>query len=236
MADAVHDVYFSAMHLGLIVPNDPANRGLDIEYYNFTHRGLDFFESGEISMSSPGLLPERIQEIIDSFSLDPGIVPLVEEAYNCWSMGLLRASMVLIGVAVENVCNSLLEAFSKYPSSPLQGTSGYNNWKMMTDETRATYSRWKLASEILKSIKAELGKSYKKPDWWHIWEPVPEAIHPYYETVRIARNEAAHSLENIFTHAQVGLLLASMPSMIEVMVHLTDFLDNNPYKVTFPQL
>ena len=91
---------------------------------------------------------------------------------------------------------------------------------------------------MLESAKQGLWKAYGalRPDWWRIWEPLPGAIQPYAEAVRIARNTAAHSVDDIFTPAQVGLLLASLPTMLGVISELAAFLKTPPEGVQLPRL
>ncbi len=90
----------------------------------------------------------------------------------------------------------------------------------------------------MESAKEGLRKAYKssRPDWWSVWEPLPGAIQPYAEAVRIARNTAAHSIDDIFTRAHVGLLLASLPTMLSVVADLTGFLADPPAGVELPEL
>jgi len=238
---AVREVFYTAQHLGLIVPG---RLGQDLDYnshygaYQFTTRGLAFFRNGEISLSAPGLLIERVREVTAGGTLDPGIVPLVEEAQRCWAMGCLRASMVMIGLASEEVCTGLLDELCKYPSPPSKGDKLYPDWEKLNNEALSFYTRWQSGLALLESVKLGLRKAHgaSRPDWWRIWEPLPGAIQPYAEAVRIARNTAAHSVDDIFTPAQVGLMLASLPTMLEVIAELKEFLQTPPNGIQLPSL
>ena len=238
---AYRNVYYSAVSLGLIAPG---LLGQDLDYnshygaYQFTERGLAFFRNGEISLSSPSLLVERVREVTASGMLDPGIVPLAEEAQRCWAMSCLRASMVMIGLASEEVCTGLLDGLCKYPCPPSRGSKSYPDWEKLNNEAMSFYPRWQSGLALLESGKLGLRKAYgaSKPDWWRIWEPMPGAIQPYAEAVRIARNTAAHSVDDIFTPAQVGLLLASLPTMLTAIAELIAFLKTPPSGVELPSL
>ena len=206
--------------------------------YQFTARGLAFFRNGEISLSAPGLLVERVREVVSDGNLEPGIVALAAEAQRCWAMGCLRAAMVLIGLTSEEVCTGLLDELGNYPSPPSKGAAAHKAWQDATNQALSIYTRWQSGLALLESVKQELQKVYRrtKPEWWRIWEPLPGAIQPYAEAVRIARNTAAHSVDDIFTSAQVGLLLASLPTMLQAIAELTAFLNSPPAGVALPKL
>ena len=236
---AICDVFFTAQHLGLIVPGRLGQElNWDLRAYHFSNRGLDFFKNGEVSLSAPGLLIERVREVTAGGTLDPGIVPITEEAQKCWSNGCLRAAMVLIGLASEEVCTGLMDELSNYSYPPIKGESLYSDWEKLKSENLSFYPKWQAGLALLEAIKYGLKNTYKasRPDWWSIWESFPVVIQPYAEAVRIARNTAAHEIEDFFTPAQIGLLLASLPTMLGVIAELTDFLKSPPVDVTLPKL
>jgi len=233
-------VYYDALHLGLIIPGmigQDLNWNASNGAYQFTERGRRFLSSGEVSLSSPGLLPNRVREVVDSTAISPALIPLTSEAQRCWAMGCLRAAMVLIGLSVEDVCTELLGALRTYPSPPREGSAAFANWAQAVDESKSFYPRWQAGLQSLERVKTELRKTHgaQRPSWWATWEPVPGAIQPYGEAVRIGRNAAAHSVEDVFTAAQVGLLLAALPSMLRVVSDLMAFLANPPAGVSLPQ-
>jgi|GEM_PF-3737746 len=237
---AVGEVFNSAKSLGLVMCSTHSVRAINgnsnVFAYQFTTRGIEFFKNGEVSLSAPGLLIDRVREVVSKGHGEPGVVPLVEEAQRCWAMGCLRAAMVLIGLASEEVCTGLLDQLCKYPSLPPKGGKLSTDWEKLSSEGSSFYTRWQSGLTLLESVKQGLRKAYgsMKPDWWKTWEPLPGAIQPYAEAVRIARNAAAHSVEDVFTHAQVGLLLASLPTMLQAIADLTAFLSAPPAGVEFP--
>jgi hypothetical protein len=206
--------------------------------YQFTARGIRFLSEGEVSLSSPGVLPSRVKEVVARYGLSPGIGPLVSEAQVCWAMGCHRAAMVLVGLSVESTCTELLEALGAFPRPPAKGSQLHTAWVQATDEAKSFYPRWQAGLHIVAEVKGRLRKVYgsTKPDWWDLWEPVPGALQPYGEAVRIGRNVAAHSLEDVFTAAQVGLLLGALPTMLEAVSQLIVFLRTPPSGVTLPSL
>ncbi len=238
---AVRNVYLAAVHMGLIAPGVLGQRldwGADRGVYQFTAAGLDFFGRGMVSLSNPGLLTARVQETVQVNALDPGIVPLVAEAQRCWMTACHRAAMILVGLSAEGACIGLLDCFASYPLPPKPATPMHNAWSQATDGSRVFYARWRPGLDLLIQLKSELRKAYGagRPDWWPLWESVPTGIAPFGEAVRLGRNVAAHSIENVFTPAQVGLLLASLPTLLEVIAQLTAFLQKPPTGVSLPAL
>lgn len=240
---AVGEVFNSAKSLGLVMQSTEHVRSAisgssSVFAYQFTTRGLAFVRNGEVSLSAPGLLIERVRGVAANSDLDPGILPLAEEAQRCWTMGCLRAAMVLIGLASEEVCTGLLEELCKYPSPPSKGDKLFSGWESLNDDALSFHARWQSGVTLLESVKQGLKKAYRRtnPDWWKIWEPFPGGVEPYAQAVRIARNTAAHSVDDIFTPAQVGLLLAGLPMMLQTIADLTAFLNAPPAGVELPKL
>ena len=230
---AVRGVHYSAVTLGLLLPGklgQEINWGAAHGAYQFTCRGLEFFKQGTMSVSTPGYLVERIEEVAAREPDVALILPLVEEAQRCWSLGCLRASVVLIGLAVEDTCLRLLDEVHQNVSPPGKASSLHSDWSQCTDATKSFYARWKPGTRILDAVKSGLRKSHgsQKPDWMSTWEPIPGAIEPYGEYVRLARNRAAHSVDDIFTPADVGLRLATLPFFFDVVGDLSEFLREAP--------
>ena len=238
---AVREVFYSAVSIGLIVPGQLGQGyawNADQGTYQFTVKGREFFQHGTVSISIPGQLVTRVNEISDAGHLDPGIAPLVAEAQQCWMMGCLRAAMVMIGLASEGTLMGLIDELQNYQIPPNSGTTNWNDWNRIKNEALAFYPRWQSSVALLENIKQQLQRAYRgtRPDWWSIWEPLPGGIEPFGECIRIARNAAAHSVGDVFTNAQVGLLLASLPTMLEVVSGLTAFLHSPPSGITLPNL
>ena len=235
IVEVVRDVYWEAISLGLIAPGK-LGQPLNWQVYQFTQKGLCYLNEGEILLSTSNHIECRIREIIDDYKIDPAILPIIEEAYRCWKSRCNRASIVLIGLSMENTCIELLDTFQDYPKT--QGTQNEQNWNKAIDQTRGINSRLIAGNELLQFIKNDLSRTYRKqkPDWWRIWEPIPETIMPYINCIRLARNSAAHSVEDIFTPAQIGLLLSSLPFALETIGEVILFLRNHPEGVELPEL
>ncbi len=133
---AVRDLLYDALHLGPIAPGklgQAADWSAGQGAYQFTRRGLAFFRNGEFSLSAPGLLIDRVKDVVSEGRLEPRVVPLVAEAQRCWSMGCLRAATVLIGLASEEVCTCLLDQLSNYKPQPKEGgDTPYPDWEKAT--------------------------------------------------------------------------------------------------------
>jgi hypothetical protein len=91
--------------------------------------------------------------------------------------------------------------------------------------------RWKPAIRILQAIKKSVRGKAKGETWGQWWELVPGSLFTVGEAVRIARNAAAHDTEKTFTRAEVALLLGVMPTQIEMIAKLTDFLRKPPSSI-----
>ncbi len=66
------------------------------------------------------------------------------------------------------------------------------------------------------------------PLLWQWWEMIPGSLYTLGEAVRVARNAAAHDTTRKFSKAEVALLLSAMPTQLEMIANLTDFLQNLP--------
>jgi hypothetical protein len=153
-------------------------------------------------------------------------------------MGCLRASIVLLGVSIEDTLTGFFDILSLYPNPPEGSSVNYNDFLETTNDTNNIRKRLDSGFKILKTIKDMIYKSYRKqkPDWWSIWEPIPETLNPYLQSIRISRNTAAHTIDDVFTPAQVGLLLTSLPYALESIGEIGQFLQSPPEGVTLPAL
>jgi hypothetical protein len=57
---------------------------------------------------------------------------------------------------------------------------------------------------------------------------VPGSIYTLGEAVRMARNTAAHDSNRLFSKAEVALLLSAMPTQLEMVSSITEFLKSPP--------
>jgi hypothetical protein len=242
VSSAVRSVFYSAISLGLIVPGKLGQAydwSASYGAYQFTERGIDFFRKGEIALDIPSLLTNRIREIASQYQISNAVVALTGEAQKCWASGCTRAAMVLIGLVVEDACIDLLDALGNYPNITSKPHSKpHQDWMKLQDDKVAFYTRWRPGIQVLEIIKDGLNKGYgkQKPDWWAMWESVPGGIEPYGQAVRFARNKAAHDVDRIFSNAEIGLLLASLPTMLAVIGQLKEFIITPPSGVTLPPI
>ncbi|MFQ3549208.1 MAG: hypothetical protein SNJ70_05610 [Armatimonadota bacterium] len=234
------EAFYNAQNLGLIIPgklSQPLGWSQEYGVYYFTQKGIDFLKNGEIPITSHSILHERLWEVIEKYNVNKAILSIVDEAHKCWSLGCLRASVVLIGLASEESISTLLNQIKKYPHPP---TNGHNlkNWNDIKDNNKSFFATWNSGKELLLYIKDNLSRMYRndKPEWWSIWEIFPESISPYANAVRIARNTAAHTIDDIFTPAQIGLLLCHIPNLIEIVFNINAFLENPPNNISLPEL
>ena len=57
---------------------------------------------------------------------------------------------------------------------------------------------------------------------------VPGSLYTLGEAVRMARNTAAHDSNRLFPKAEVALLLSAMPTQLEMLSSITEFLKSPP--------
>ena len=88
--------------------------------------------------------------------------------------------------------------------------------------------RWKPGIRILEEIKNKIRKSGKGESWFQWWEMIPGSLYTLGEAVRIARNTAAHDSNRLFSRAEVALLLSAMPTQIEMLSNIIEFLKFSP--------
>ena len=142
----------------------------------------------------------------------------------------------MIGVANEDACLALANAVPANLKAPPNGNPLLRDWNTCCDVTLTLSHRWKSAVRILESVKSKLRKVVKGEPWWQWWEMVPGSLYTVGEAVRIARNAAAHSVDRTFSKAEVALLLASMPTQIEMIGNLTAFLTDPPIDLSSVEL
>ena len=85
-------------------------------------------------------------------------------------------------------------------------------------------------------MKPKLRKIGKGEPWLQWWEMIPGSLYTVGEAVRIARNNAAHSVDRPFSKAEVALLLSSMPIQLEMIASITAFLTNPPIDLAAVQI
>lgn len=140
-----------------------------------------------------------------------------------------RAAIILIGLASEDACSSLLDVLARYPSQdPKNG-----DWRIVASEPVFS-KRWGAAVRVVRKIKDGLRPAARGQDWWRPLDPIPEWLLPLGEAMRLARNEAAHVADRDFTPGEVLVLLAAIPTQLELVAALAAFLASPPAGVTLP--
>jgi hypothetical protein len=228
----VMKVYYSALNMGLLLPSrlDQAlNWSMQSGPFHFTADGVRYFSEGFISIDDPGHLGEALQELKTRIpAIENGQIELLLEAQRCIRSGCNRAGMVVMGVASEDSCAALMNVIPLNCQVPASGSPLYSDWTNCCNATLAFTRRWKPAIRILKAIKRNIRSSGHGGPWWSWWEMIPGSLHTVGEAVRLARNAAAHDTTRKFSKAEVALLLSAMPTQLEMIANLTDFLKNPP--------
>jgi hypothetical protein len=229
-------VYYSALNMGLLLPSR-LDQALDWSMrsgpFHFTADGVNYFKEGFVSIDDPGHLGEVLQELKQRLpSIEDGQIELLLEAQRCIKSGCYRASMVVMGVASEDSCIALLNAIPVNCQSPPSGSPFYGDWANCTNATLNFTRRWKPAIRILEEIKKTIRSAGQGESWWPWWEMIPGSLYTVGDAVRVARNAAAHDTSRKFSKAEVALLLAAMPTQLEMIANLSSFLQNPPSNLT----
>lgn len=229
-------VYYSALNMGLVLPSR-LDQDLDWNArsgpFHFTADGINYFKEGFISIDDPGHLGEVLQELKQRIpTIEDGQIELLLEAQRCIRSGCNRAGMVVMGVASEDSCITLLDAIPLNCQTPGSGAPLHGDWANCCNATLNFTRRWKPAIRILEAIKKNIRPAGHGESWWPWWEMIPGSLHTVGEAVRIARNAAAHDTTRRFSKAEVALLLAAMPIQLEMIANLTSFLQNPPSNLT----
>lgn len=225
-------VFYAAINMGLILPSR-LDQALDWSMhsgpFHFTTEGINYFSEGFISIDDPGYLGKALQELQQRLpTIEDGQIELLLEAQRCIKAGCYRAAMVVMGVANENSCLALLDAIPMNCNALATGSPLYQDWNSCCNTSLAFTGRWKPATRLLEEIKKVLRVPGRGEPWWQWWEMIPGALYTIGEAVRVARNAAAHNTERALSRAEVALLLAALPTHIEMIANITEFLNNPP--------
>ncbi len=226
----VRKVYYSAISMGLIIPGQVTQR-LDREggEFQFTLEGIKYFSKGFISVDDPDYLGIALKELQKRLpSIDDGKIELLLESQRCIKAGCYRAGMVVMGVANEDMCLALLDSIQLNCIPPPKTSQLYTDWNNGNNSTLAFSMRWKPGIRILEEIKNKIRKHAKGESWSLWWEMIPGSLYTLGEAVRMARNTAAHDSNRLFSRAEVALLLSAMPTQLEMLSSITEFMKSPP--------
>lgn len=236
----VMKVYYSALSMGLLLPSR-LDQALDWNQqsgpFHFTADGVRYFSEGFISIDDPGHLGVVLQDLKARIpAIDNGQIELLLEAQRCIRSGCNRAGMVVMGVASEDICYALINAIPSNCNVHESNSVLYSDWTNCCNSTLTFTRRWKPVIRILEAIKKNIRSNGYGEQWWSWWEMIPGSLYTVGEAVRVARNAAAHDITRKFSKAEVALLLSAMPTLLEMIANLTDFLTNPPSQITPIQL
>ncbi len=228
----VRKVFYSAISMGLINPgfaDQAITWSQDSGVFQFTVEGIEYFSNGYISVDDPGYLGIVLRELQKRLpSIDDGKIELLLESQRCIKAGCYRAGMVVMGVANEDMCVALLDSIPLNCNPPPSKSALHPDWNNSKDSKLSFSMRWKPGIRILEEIKNKIRKGAKGEPWFQWWEMIPGSLYTLGEAVRIARNTAAHDSNRLFSRAEVALLLSAMPTQLEMISSITEFLKSPP--------
>lgn len=173
-------------------------------------------------------LQSRISFISD------GQVELLLEAQRCMNAHCYRAGMVLIGVANEDICIDLVESITITCAPPKHGSSLFSDWNNCSNSNLTFSARWKPAIRLLEGLKNKIRAVGKGESWWQWWEMIPGSLYSLSEPIRLNRNKSAHDVERSFSRAELILLLSGMPTQLEAIANIINFLKSPPSSLLTP--
>lgn len=210
-------------------PDDGFAHNLGVgDLYTLTPRGIRYYSAQQLSLVSEHDFVNALRDLRArrSTAIDGGQVALLDEAYRSWAQGCYRAAMVLIGVASEDSLGTMLDALEAYPAKdPAQGPA--KDWTSLRN-ARNISGRFAAGIVILKRLEKELrslsNKATPRPGWADVWFRNIDALASIGDAVRYARNKAAHDGAAAFRRSDVGLILASTPTLLEQIDEIRAFL------------
>jgi hypothetical protein len=213
---------------GILIPgrvDQAGDWGLSHYAITFTRHGLEWAKGECRIRTNPNEILEAVQEVHNDHpeTVTPGCVTLVQEAVHCVEKRCFRAAVVLVGVASEEACMQLIDCLCS-----LSAHSGVDGWRDMIDANKTFAPRWVGARKVLAAVKEHIKGQLKRPrpDWWSLWEGLPESLVPLAEAVRISRNTAAHDADHKFTYLEAAALLCGLPHQLRWIAEIQDHIQN----------
>jgi len=241
LVHVVQHVFETAKGMGLVL-RGRLDQGylwsLDNGPFRFTTEGIRYFTSGTYApVDDPGHFCSALEALRKKHGqITEGQLALLLEAQKCIHSGCFRAAMVLVGVACEDACISLLDSASGNLNPPAKGSALASDWASMSNGSLSFAARWKPGLRILEVLRQGLRQQGRGAAWWQWWETVPGSLSSVGEAVRVSRNAAAHDADRAFGKSEVALLLAALPIVLEAVCELDSFLKSPPAGVQFPLL
>jgi len=231
---AVLEVLFEALADGLIVPirwKSAATTPKEMFRFDlaaFTMRGAEWF-SGQVPLWDGSDLASYLRGLNQ---LAPVEVELLLEAQSCLKSGCNRAAAVMVGLAVESACETLIDTVATGPQSP-----STKEWKDVGRQTAGLAVKWTAATAVLEALRTALtpapGTPY--PTWFReVWQHMPQSVLACLVGIRDARNVAAHDGSRQFGRHEVACLLYGTPSAIISLRAVEGFLKSPPAGVNVP--
>lgn len=238
-------VFFELCGLGFIVPSEPTQAiswNSQAGVFTFSTRGLAYFLESTVMLERKGALETSLGELDDrcAGAVGAGQQVLLGEAQRCWKQGCYRAAMVLVGVANEEAGVALLDLLDAYPNKAPASSS---EWAAATSSSNSFSTRFEAGMKILRRLATALKKEARKRrqqgdtvPWGDLWFRSVDSLHGMGEAIRCARNHAAHDGSAEFRRGDVGLLLSTMPMLLEHVWELSEFLRSPPEGLDLPEV
>lgn len=228
---AAWSAFLEAFRLGLVEPchelrpyPHSGQRYTTLTGFRFTTAGLQHY-AVEVPLWDSSQLSAYL------CSLGPVVsatqAALLLEAQRCWRASCFRAAIVMLGLAVEDAGNAVCDALGPYarPGSSLP-------WSKVSNPDTRFAARWSAARSVIGELQKVLRSAHVKgsaqPDWWGLWDYIDQNIVATVNSIREARNSAAHEPARIFESGEVSMHLAAAPHLVATLGRLRGFLTIPP--------
>jgi len=222
------ELYHELLADGFVIPfEDGSFPGSNHQFVPiaFTRAGVEWARGECRIRTNPHEILDALQSVHDDYpsTVTPGCVALVQEAVHCIESRCFRAAVVLAGVAAEDATGQLMECLCK-----LTSYTAANGWNDLTNRALAFARRWAGARLVLAEVRQRIQRQLQRPrpDWWSLWENLPESLVPLGEAVRISRNTAAHDADHRFTYLEAATLLCGLPHQLRWIAEIQDHIQN----------
>lgn len=175
----IYEVFHLLLSRGILSPGAVGNYGSDLPNFHVTEYGKKCLESKDILPYDSEAYIDKIKKIKD---IDKWVVFYIEEALECFNANCYTSSLIMIGIASEEITNKLLDSYKCYltkkdPKKEL--LKGFEK-KIRNKKISQQYSIYE------KSIKEDNDLKELNRDLDNIAKSV------FYNYLRLTRNELAH--------------------------------------------
>jgi hypothetical protein len=193
----VKEVLWEMLTQALLIPRDREWQGLT--HFVLTEAGKRFLQSARLSPYDDATYLRHVDQTIPNFS--GSIRILLSESLQTFKAGYLVASVVLLGVASEQIVYDLFESYKNAHSNKRIRRNLQERW----NRKGTIRTRFDLLWSELEQHKSPLNAV-------GLWDGTDGLVKAAFHAIRVARNEALHPPGRQFDAVEVdGVLSMFIP-------------------------